>query len=419
MSMRIHLVSEHASPLALLGSVDAGGQNVHVAALAKSLTALGAEVVVHTRRDDPSLPRRVSLCSGVVVEHVDAGPAVPLAKDDLLPHMAEFADELERSWRRTTPDVVHAHFWMSGLAAMDAACRLDVPVAQTFHALGAEKHAHQGVADTSPPVRCEAERWLATNVDHVIPTTANEFRTLAGMGANPDRMTVVPCGVDLELFRPDGPALPPTTGMPRVVCVSRLVPRKGIREVIEAVAETPGVELLVAGGPPAAMLEDDEHACELMALIEVLGVADRVSLIGAVERPQVPALMRSADIVCCTPWYEPFGMVALEAMACGTPVVATSVGGLAETVVDGRTGILVPPHQPRSIRAAIETLLHDPARRSAMGLAAVRRAASYAWPAVAARTLHVAERMRSTPRARQRAHAIPLSIRPSLTGGSS
>ena len=136
--MRIHLVSEHASPLALLGTVDAGGQNVHVAALSKGLQALGAEVVVHTRRDDPSLPRQVRLETGVIVDHVDAGPPVPIAKDELLPYMTAFADDLERSWRRVRPDVVHAHFWMSGLASVDAGARLGLPVAPPFHALGAE-----------------------------------------------------------------------------------------------------------------------------------------------------------------------------------------------------------------------------------------------------------------------------------------
>jgi glycosyltransferase involved in cell wall biosynthesis len=418
MSLRIHLVSEHASPLALLGTVDAGGQNVHVAALAKGLQALGAKVVVHTRRDDPSLPRRVTLATGVIVEHVDAGPPVPLPKDELLPHMGQFADELERSWNRVTPDVVHAHFWMSGLAAMDAGARVGVPVAQTFHALGAEKQAHQGAADRSPAPRLEAERWLAANVDHLIPTTAREFRTLVDMGGRPDRMTVVPCGVDLELFRPDGPTWPRSSGRPRIVCVSRLVPRKGIGNVIAAVAKVPDVELLIAGGPPASMLFEDEYARTLLSTIDHLALGDRVQLLGAVERPWVPSLMRSADIVCCTPWYEPFGMVALEAMACGAPVVASCVGGLAETVLDGHTGILVPPRQPRSIRAAIEVLLHDPARRRAMGTSALRRAASYAWPTIAARTLHVAERMQVSGRKSVATPPPSFASSRALTGGA-
>jgi D-inositol-3-phosphate glycosyltransferase len=413
--MRIHRVSEHASPLALLGTVDAGGQNVHVAALSKGLRALGADVIVHTRRDDPSLPRQVRLETGVIVDHVDAGPPVPIAKDELLPFMTDFADDLERSWRRVRPDVVHAHFWMSGLAAVDAGSRLGIPVAQTFHALGAEKQAHQGTADSSPAARLDAERWLARTVDHNIPTTAREFRTLVGMGAHPERMTVVPCGVDLELFRPDGVRWPPGTERPRVLCVSRLVPRKGIDDVIQAVAGLPGVELLIAGGPPESMLFEDDHARALMSMIDRLDVGDRVRLLGAVERPWMPTLMRSADIICCTPWYEPFGMVALEAMACGAPLVATRVGGLVETVVDGVTGILVPARHPRSVQAAIEALLHDPSRRKAMGSAALHRAQSYAWPSIAARTLDIARRMKTTA---QRSGATSRPA-PTLTWGTS
>jgi glycosyltransferase involved in cell wall biosynthesis len=201
--------------------------------------------------------------------------------------------------------------------------------------------------------------------------------------------------------------------------VSRLVPRKGIQEVIEAVADLPGLELLVAGGPPAAMLFEDDHARHLAQVIDDLGVADRVQLLGAVERPHVPELMRSAAAVCCTPWYEPFGMTALEAMACGTPVVASRVGGLAETVVDGRTGILVPPRQPRSIRAAIEALLNDQPRRRAMERSAVRRAAAYAWPSIAERTMHVAEQLRGRRRVGSGEHPLAVFGRPSLTGGGS
>src|SRR3954468_1154189 len=153
--MRIALVSEHASPLAVLGGVDAGGQNVHVAALARGLARRGAEVVVHTRRDDGALPRRVALCHGVVVDHVDAGPPVALPKDELLVHMDAFAAELEQQWRDERPDVVHSHFWMSGLAALQAARELDIPVVHTFHALGVVKRRYQGDADTSPPARLE------------------------------------------------------------------------------------------------------------------------------------------------------------------------------------------------------------------------------------------------------------------------
>ena len=390
--MKISLISEHASPLALLGGVDAGGQNVHVAALARSLASHGAEVVVHTRRDDPALPRRVEFAPGVVVDHVDAGPPEPLSKDLLAGWMPAFADDLVDRWAQDRPDVAHAHFWMSGLAAVSAGDRTGVPVALTYHALGAEKRRHQGADDTSPPGRIAVEAWLGRTVDHVVATTAGEAEQVLDMGARPDDVTAVPCGVDLDRFDARGPALP-RSHRARIVCVSRLVPRKGITEVIRALTALPDVELLVAGGPPAAMLHEDESAAALRAVAVAFGVAERVRFLGALDRDAVPPLLRSADVVCCCPWYEPFGLVAVEAMACGVPVVATDVGGLAETVVDGRTGLLVPPRSSDAVAAALASLLDDPERRRRMGQAACERAKDYGWGPIGARTLEVYERI--------------------------
>ncbi|MDQ3643465.1 MAG: glycosyltransferase, partial [Actinomycetota bacterium] len=158
--MKVAMVSEHASPLAVLGGVDAGGQNVHVAALASELGRRGVEVTVYTRRQDAQVARRVRLAPGVIVEHIPAGPACVLPKDELLPHMGRFAAELQRAWAKQRPDIVHAHFWMSGLASMAAGRPLGLPIVQTFHALGVVKRRHQGRRDTSPPERLAAERAL-------------------------------------------------------------------------------------------------------------------------------------------------------------------------------------------------------------------------------------------------------------------
>ncbi len=182
--MRIAMVSEHASPLAALGGVDAGGQNVHVAALAQAVARRGAQVVVHTRRDDPDLPARVQMAPGVVVHHVDAGPPYPVPKDDLPPYMDAFAADLSRVWRRWRPDVAHAHFWMSGMAAVDAGRPLGIPVVQTFHALGVVKRRHQGERDTSPPQRREVERRLLAEVDRVVATCTDEVFELVRLGAD-------------------------------------------------------------------------------------------------------------------------------------------------------------------------------------------------------------------------------------------
>ncbi len=392
--IRVAMVSEHASPLATLGGADAGGQNVHVASLGQAMAALGADVVIHTRRDAPKLAPRVPLGTGVVVDHVDAGPPTDVPKDELLPHMDAFAEELGDRWREERPDVVHAHFWMSGLAALAAARPLGIPVVQTFHALGTVKRRFQGAADTSPADRAELEPQVARDVDWTVATCSDEVFELVRLGADRRRISVVPCGVDLAHFTPKGPALERTPGVQRVVSLSRLVERKGVTDAITAVAQLPGVELLIAGGPPLERLEVDPEARRLREQIDALGVADRVRLLGRVGREDIPALLRSADAVACVPWYEPFGIVPLEAMACGAPVVASRVGGHIDTIVDGVTGVHVPARDPARLAAALGDLLADEPRRRELGTAAARRArGGYGWRRVARATLQAYARI--------------------------
>jgi glycosyltransferase involved in cell wall biosynthesis len=388
--MRIAMVSEHASPLAVLGGVDAGGQNVHVAALATALARRGAEVVVHTRRDDPDLPRRVELAPGVEVDHVDAGPPAAVPKDELLPHMGAFGADLRAQWATDPPDVVHSHFWMSGLAALDGTGGLGVPLAHTFHALGVVKQRHQGAGDTSPPARIELERTLARAVDRVIATCTDEVFELVRLGADKRRISVVPCGVDRVRFAADGPREPATPGRLRLVMATRLVPRKGIEDAVRALAWLPDAELHVVGGPDASGLRAEPEARRLRAVAAEAGVGDRLRLRGRVDRDHMPALLRSADVVVCPAWYEPFGIVPLEAMASGVPVVATAVGGHIDSVVHGVTGLHVPPHDPRALAAAVGELLADPGRRAEYGAAGVRRSAErFGWERVAAATHEV------------------------------
>jgi type III pantothenate kinase len=398
------MVSEHASPLATLGGVDAGGQNVHVAALARAMGARGAEVVVHTRRDDAGLPRNVSLAPGVTVNQVDAGPASVIPKDEMLPFMEEFGDVLAGEWRRRPPDVVHSHFWMSAVASLSAARRVGVPVVHTFHALGVVKRRYQGELDTSPPQRVDIERGIAGDVDHIVATCTDEVFELLRLGADNARLTVVPCGVDLEAFGPNGASDERRPGLHRLLCVGRLVPRKGVGNVISALEHVPDTELVIVGGPPAAELSQDAEACRLAALAEEHGVAHRVDFRGRVERTDLPALLRSSDMVVCAPWYEPFGIVPLEAMACGVPVVASAVGGLIDTIVDGASGVHVPPRDPDRLAGALRDLLADPARRQAFGREGVVRARRlYDWNRIAATTLDVYSKVvsRSAPRSRR------------------
>lgn len=393
--MRIAMVSEHASPLACVGGVDAGGQNVHVASLASELARAGHEVTVYTRRDSRDLPARVMLHAGVAVEHVPAGPPEYLPKDLLLPWMNDFGTYLRRRFAVSRPDVVHAHFWMSGLAALRGARELGIPVMQTFHALGAVKRRHQGADDTSPSSRLRHEIEIAASASRIIATCSDELFELARLGVDKRKIRVVPCGVNVDQFDPRGPVAP-RGSRPRILTVGRLVPRKGVDDVIRALPDLPNVELVVAGGPPKAELGRDPEARRLQRLAVSLHVADRVKLLGAVRRTDMPALLRSADVVACMPWYEPFGIVPLEAMASGKPVVASAVGGMLDTVVDGVTGVLVPPKQPALLAERLSSLLAQPELLDRYGKAGIKRARSrYCWKRVAQLTAGVYDEVTS------------------------
>ncbi|MEV4579048.1 glycosyltransferase [Nonomuraea jabiensis] len=372
--MKVDLISEHADPLAAVGGVDSGGQNVHVAELARALAGRGHRVVVHTRRTSERQPRSVTMAPGVTVEYVTAGPPVPLPKDELPPYMPEFGERLAERWAASPPDVVHAHFWMSGQAALRAAD--GVPVVQTFHALGTVKRRWQGDADTSPAHRIDTERTIGRRADAVLATCGDEVSELRAMGVPERRIAVVPCGVDLSVFRPDGPVAPRTSGR-LILSIGRMVPRKGVDTVIRALRRIPDADLVIAGGRA-----DEEEAVRLYELARAYGLERRVHVIGSVPREHVPALMRSADVLVAVPWYEPFGMVAIEAMACGVPVVASAVGGHLDTVAG--CGVLVPPRRPRALARALSDVLDHPGRRAQLAAAgALRARARYGWARVA------------------------------------
>jgi len=379
--MRIAMISEHASPLALLGGVDAGGQNQHVAELSAALAEDGHEVRVYTRRDDPQIPDEVPFRPGVTVEHVPAGPAAPVPKDDLLPYMGSFGERLVDRWRDGpwTPDVVHAHFWMSGLAALTARSRYPAPVVVTYHALGTVKRRHQKGADTSPRGRIGYERVLGRQADAVVAQCSDELGEMISLGIPRERINLIPSGVDSTHFAPHGEAVGRDSA-PRILCVGRLVERKGYADMIRALPAVPGAECIVVGGPPAAALDDDPVARKLRTLADSVGVAERVRLVGGVSRDELPAWYRSADVLACPAWYEPFGLTPLEAMACGVPVVAYAVGGFNDTVVEGVTGHLVPARDHHALATTLRRLLREPSRRMAYATAAVDRARScYSW----------------------------------------
>jgi D-inositol-3-phosphate glycosyltransferase len=391
--MKIAVVAEVASRFGVSGGVDTGALNVHVAQLSEALSRAGHRVTVYTRRDDPDLPDCVEMPRGYTIVHVPAGPAEHLPENKLLPYMGAFAQFLHAQWSADPPDIVHAHSWMSGIATQLAARRLDLPAVQTFNTLDVVNRRHGGAHDTSPPERPHLEAMVARCATWVAATCTDEVFELARMGRSRARTSVVPCGVNLDLFTSDGPKAPRGTRH-RIVSIGRLVPRNGFDVVVRALPLMPDTELVIVGGRDTGALNVDPEACRLLELAKTLGVGDRVRLYGSVVREEMPAILRSADVVACPPWYEPFVIVPLEAMACGVPVVASAVGGLVDTVVHDVTGLLVPPNRPDRLADAVNHLMRDDFLRQSLGAAGRDRArARYSWDRIAADTLRIYARL--------------------------
>ncbi|GHJ09180.1 glycosyl transferase [Micromonospora humidisoli] len=373
--MRIAMVSGHASPLAVPGGHDAVGLHLHVAEQAAALAAEGHEVRVYTRRDDTGLPDTVPTDAGYQVWHVPAGPARPVPADELLPHLGEFGRWLATHWQQDgwRPDVAHAHFWLGGLAAVHAGRRTGTPVVLTYHDLGSAYRRRPDGRERAGRGRIGYERALGRAVDRVVVQSHDELGELVRLGVPRAKLALVPSGVDERLFSPTGPAAARVAGRPRLLTVGPLHERRGVQDVVRALPGVPGAEYVVVGGPPAGSLPADDVARRLTTLAGSCGVADRVRLVGAVPRAELAAWYRSADVLVAAPWYEPFGRSPLEAMACGVPVVGTAVGGITDSVVDGLTGDLVPPRDPRALGTAVRRLLADRVRRFAYATAALDR----------------------------------------------
>lgn len=399
-SLRIALISEHASPLALAGGVDSGGQNVYVAHVAQALARRGHQVAVLTRRDRAEQAAMQPMGPGVQVFHLDAGPPRFLPKETLLPWMPAFERQALDLLRSLAPcDVVHANFFMSGLVGLHLQRRLDLPLVVTFHALGAVRRLHQAADDGFPLERLAIERRVAHAADCVIAECPQDRQDLLQHYEVPARrITEVPCGVDLNEFRPgDMRAARAQLGLAEqdfvVLQLGRMVPRKGIDNVIHALARMPAgaaqrrARLLVVGGESDT--PDEQLTPEigrLRRLAAQLGVEDRVEFVGRRSRAQLARYYQAADVFVSTPWYEPFGITPLESMACATPVIGSAVGGIQHTVVDGVTGYLVPPKTPAILAEHLSWLRAHPQQACAMGragLARVRR--MFTWDQVAGR----------------------------------
>lgn len=410
-TLQIAFISEHASPAALLGSADAGGQNVYVDELSRQLGQRGHRVDVFTRRDSPELPEIMHWAPHVRVIHVAAGPPRVLPKDELWPLMPAFRDEMLRFVRRegVRYDVVHGHFWMSGWVAAELGCRLDAPAVQTFHALGITKRREQGSADTSPAQRIAVEREIIRRVDRiVVQCPAERAELIADYGADPAKLTPIPAAVNLQRFRPIAKLaarrrLNLPADAPIITYVGRMLPRKDVRNVVRALArliqrglpDGRAPLLLIVGGETA---DADPVATPeigvLQRLAAELGVSHRVRFAGKQQPDELYLFYGAADVAVTTPWYEPFGLTPLEAMACGRPVIGAAVGGISFTVRDGVTGLLVPPRDPDALADRLGLLLRDSRLQARMGRNARRWVESaFAWSLTAQRTADLYARL--------------------------
>ena len=401
--MKIALVAQNATPLHPRTGSGPDRDDVGLSELTRKLAGQGHQVTVYAQKNLADLPDQAELHDGVRVEHISAGPVPETATEpgdaELLERVPAFSGPLRSLWESDRPDVVHALAWTSGLAALAAARDLGIPVVQEFSSLSvAERRAAAGQpggvkADGASAARIRLEPAIGRSATAVVATNSAEVSDLANLGVHRSSIRIVPWGVDTDLFTPEGPVAK-RNGRPRLLTSADLTQRKPLETLMRALTKVPGAELLVVGGPAEADLPKDDNYVKLAKFAATLGITDRVIFTGEVEYAAMPPLLRSADLVISTCQYEPSGTTSLQAMACGTPVIAPPVGGHMDAVVDGTTGIIIPPDRPALLAQRIRQLLAHPMLIEAYGVAAVDRVRSrYSWDRIAGETLAVYDRV--------------------------
>jgi D-inositol-3-phosphate glycosyltransferase len=401
---RIATISVHTSPLEQPGTGDAGGLNVYVVEVAKRLAGRGVEVEIFTRAVSRDAPPVAELVPGVLVRHVPAGPFEELDKADLPAQLCQFTFEVLRAEAAHAPgryDLVHAHYWLSGQVGLVARQRWGVPLVQSMHTLGRVKNAALARGDAAEPdVRLRGETEVVSTADRLVANTDEEAHQLVGLyGADPAKVWTVNPGVDLTVFRP-GPAgearrklgLPADASV--VVFAGRVQPLKApdvvLRAAAQLIADDPALaetlRLVFIGGPSGAGRADPDGLTELA---RSLGIADQVRLEPPCPQPELADWYRAATVVMVPSYSESFGLVAVEAQACGTPVIAAAVGGLRTAVQDGESGVLVDGHDPASYARALRELISVPGRRAALARGSVQHASRFGWSRTVERLLSV------------------------------
>jgi len=398
----------HTSPLDQPGAGDAGGMNIYVVESAERMAAMGVSVDIFTRRHNPDLPDIVELSPGVRVRHLNIG-ANNATKEELPALIPNLSDAFSTVLENEKYDVLHSHYWISGKVAMPVAKKFGIPLAHTMHTMARVKNMNLAEGERPEPmIRVQGETQVVAAADALIANTDAEAASLVSLyEACPDNVSVVSPGVDLYTFTAGSgrKAAREAVGLPQdahiLAFVGRIQPHKGPEVLIRAVAEMlnhsphlrPKLITVIMGGASGSGLGEVER---LKDLASWLNISDVVRFENPVPRAQLPQWYRAADLVCVPSYSESFGLVALEAQACGTPVVATAVGGLRTAVADGISGVLVDGHDPRAWSSVFARLIQEPQRRVLLSMGAIEHASHFGWDATARGTLDIYDRIIAT-----------------------
>ena len=405
----------HTSPLDQAGTGDAGGMNIYVIEAAQNMAAMGVKVDIFTRRTNAEVPDVVEVSNGVRVIQLNVGPISGVTKEQLPGFIPALSDEFKRALLLEKYDVIHSHYWISGKVAMPVAKELDIPLVHTMHTMARVKNLNLAEGEIPEPmIRVQGETQVVAAADSLIANTDAEAASLVSLyEACPDNVSVVSPGVNLNVFTAGAgkAAAREFVGLPKdahiISFVGRIQPHKGPEVLIRSIAEMvqhsphlrPKLVTNIIGGASGANQSEVER---LKELVTWLGIDDVVRFAPPVPREDLPQWYRAADLVCVPSYSESFGLVALEAQACGTPVVATAVGGLRTAVADGISGVLVDGHDPRAWSSVLARLIQEPQRRVLLSMGAIEHASHFGWDATSRGTLDIYDRVLSERRDAQK-----------------
>lgn len=402
MSNKVALVMVHTSPLEQAGIGDAGGMNIYVIESAKRMAAVGVDVDIYTRKIDESQPDVIEYDKGIRIVHLSL--PVGTKKEEIPSLIPAMAEEFKNKIKGQGYQVIHSHYWISGKVAMPAAKEYKIPLVHTMHTMARVKNSALAEGENPEPmIRVQGESQIVEAADALIANTDAEAASLVGLyDACPDNVAVVMPGVDLYNFTPDRKDARANLGLEKskliISFVGRIQPHKGPEILIRAISEMmthnpelrPDLQVLITGGASGVRNNEDVRMRELVTWLKL---DDVIKFLEPISREKLPDLYRASDLVCVPSYSESFGLVALEAQACGTPVIASAVGGLRTAVADGISGVLVDGHNPKAWSSVIARLLMEPQRRILLSIGAVEHASHFGWDTTARGTLDVYDRL--------------------------